>query len=358
MVRRAPLARAHRRRPLAAVSVLSRVAARGSGRDARQTSSDWLVEWKWDGIRAQLVKRGGVLHLWSRGEELITHRFPEIIAAASRLPDGTVLDGEVLAFRDDRPLPFSALQQRIGRQKQVAQLVRAVPVVFMTYDILEDRGEDIRELPQVERRGQARGPADRHRRPPALACRPGLVLGRARHPAQRIARARRRGADAQAADVRVRRRTQTRRLVEVEDRAVHDRRRAHLRAAGQRPPGQPSDRLHIRRLGPGRARADCEGVLRALERRDCGNGPLDQAPHAGALRPGSSRRAGAGVRARVRSHRPLDAASFRHRGPLSADASLANRQESRKKPIRSRPCRSCSSSDGPGLLLSFLSGGR
>ena len=113
---------------------------------------DWLIEWKWDGIRAQLVKRDGTVHLWSRGEELITHRFPEIAAAATRLPDGTVLDGEVLAFRDDRPLPFSALQQRIGRQKQVAQMARAVPVVFMTYDILEDSGLDIRERPMDERR--------------------------------------------------------------------------------------------------------------------------------------------------------------------------------------------------------------
>ena len=68
------------------------------------------------------------------------------------MPDGTVLDGEVLAFRDERPLPFSALQQRIGRQKQVAQLARTVPVVFMTYDILEDNGEDIRGLPLAERR--------------------------------------------------------------------------------------------------------------------------------------------------------------------------------------------------------------
>lgn len=116
--------------------------------------ADWLVEWKWDGIRAQLVKRGGVLHLWSRGEELITHRFPEIIAAASRLPDGTVVDGEVLAYSGNRPLPFSALQHRIGRQKQVAQLVRAVPVVFMTYDMLEDENQDIRGLPQVERRAR------------------------------------------------------------------------------------------------------------------------------------------------------------------------------------------------------------
>jgi DNA ligase-1 len=113
---------------------------------------EWQVEWKWDGIRAQLVKRAGAVHLWSRGEELITHRFPEIAAAATRLPDGTVLDGEVLAFRDERPLPFSALQQRIGRQKQVAQMVRAVPVVFMAYDILEEDGVDIRQQPMDERR--------------------------------------------------------------------------------------------------------------------------------------------------------------------------------------------------------------
>ena len=119
--------------------------------------ADWLIEWKWDGIRAQLVRRAGTVHLWSRGEELITHRFPEIAAAATRLPDGTVLDGEVLAFRDNAPLPFSALQQRIGRQKQVAQMARAVPVVFMTYDMLEDAGVDVRPLPLVERRERLKG---------------------------------------------------------------------------------------------------------------------------------------------------------------------------------------------------------
>ncbi len=114
--------------------------------------AEWQVEWKWDGIRAQLIRRGDAVHLWSRGEELITHRFPEITAAATHLPDGTVLDGEVLAFKDDRPMPFSALQQRIGRQKQVAQMSRAVPVVFMTYDSLEADGVDIRPRPQSERR--------------------------------------------------------------------------------------------------------------------------------------------------------------------------------------------------------------
>lgn len=112
----------------------------------------WIVEWKWDGIRAQLIRRDGTTWLWSRGEELITPRFPEIAAAATHLPDGTVLDGEVLAFREGRPMPFSALQQRIGRQKQVAQIMRTVPVVFVTYDILERDAVDIRTEPLATRR--------------------------------------------------------------------------------------------------------------------------------------------------------------------------------------------------------------
>jgi DNA ligase-1 len=112
----------------------------------------WLVEWKWDGIRAQLVKREGQISLWSRGEELITHRFPEIVHAAGALPEGTVIDGEVLAFRGDRPLPFSALQQRIGREKEVARTARGVPVVFMTFDLLEHQGRDCRGEPLSARR--------------------------------------------------------------------------------------------------------------------------------------------------------------------------------------------------------------
>jgi DNA ligase-1 len=129
--------------------------------DALGPVEDWLIEFKWDGIRAQLVRRAGQVHLWSRGEELITQRFPEIAAAGTHLPEGTVLDGEVLAFRDDRPLPFSALQQRIGRQKQVAQMARAVPVVFMTFDVLENEGGDVRTDPLERRRTtlEARIPA-------------------------------------------------------------------------------------------------------------------------------------------------------------------------------------------------------
>jgi DNA ligase-1 len=116
--------------------------------------ADWLVEWKWDGIRAQLIVRGGRVYLWSRGEELITDRFPEVAGVAAGLADGTVLDGEILAWRGDRPLPFAALQQRIGRERQVARTARDLPVVFMAYDVLEDAGVDVRATPMIDRRAR------------------------------------------------------------------------------------------------------------------------------------------------------------------------------------------------------------
>jgi DNA ligase-1 len=112
---------------------------------------DWLAEWKWDGIRAQLVRRRGSVYLWSRGEELITERFPEIVAAGMRLPEGTVVDGEVLAYRD-AVLPFAVLQTRIGRQKLTPQILEGAPAALMVYDLVEEAGEDIRERPLVERR--------------------------------------------------------------------------------------------------------------------------------------------------------------------------------------------------------------
>jgi DNA ligase-1 len=113
---------------------------------------EWLVEWKWDGIRAQLVRRRGGTLIWSRGEELITDRFPEIRDAAAQLPDGTVLDGEVLAWRDGRPLPFGELQRRLGRKTVGAKLLRDVPCVLMAYDLLEADGEDWRHRSLEERR--------------------------------------------------------------------------------------------------------------------------------------------------------------------------------------------------------------
>lgn len=106
---------------------------------------EWQVEWKWDGMRAQVIRRRGQTFIWSRGEELITDKFPEIGAAAKALPDGLVVDGEILAWKDGRPLNFAALQQRIGRKFLGPKVLQAVPVVLMAYDLLEWNGEDVRE---------------------------------------------------------------------------------------------------------------------------------------------------------------------------------------------------------------------
>ena len=121
---------------------------------------NWLIEWKWDGIRAQLVRRAGQVWLWSRGEELVTDRFPELAAMGAALPDGCVLDGEVVVWRKnvqtvDDPgtvQPFADLQKRIGRKTIGAKLLRDVPVVLLAYDLLEFEGQDLRERPQLERR--------------------------------------------------------------------------------------------------------------------------------------------------------------------------------------------------------------
>lgn len=112
---------------------------------------DWHAEWKWDGIRAQIVKRDGELWIWSRGEELITERFPEIASIDDSLPNGTVLDGELLVWLDDMPQPFALLQQRIGRLKLAPKLLHEIPVAFLAYDILEWKDEDVRQRSLVER---------------------------------------------------------------------------------------------------------------------------------------------------------------------------------------------------------------
>jgi DNA ligase-1 len=114
--------------------------------------SDWQAEWKWDGIRAQVIKRKGEIFIWSRGEDLMTDRFPEIVAAAEELPDGTVLDGEILPWRDGRVLPFTELQRRIGRKNLTAKILNEVPVILQVYDLLEFEERDIRPVDFRSRR--------------------------------------------------------------------------------------------------------------------------------------------------------------------------------------------------------------
>ena len=116
------------------------------------TPADWIVEWKYDGIRAQVIKRAGQVWIWSRGEELVTERFPEIVALASVLPNGTVLDGEIVVWKDGGVAPFNLLQQRIGRKVLTKKVLADAPVGFIAYDLLEWHGDDLRERPQHERR--------------------------------------------------------------------------------------------------------------------------------------------------------------------------------------------------------------
>ncbi|MHA4966260.1 ATP-dependent DNA ligase [Pseudomonas extremorientalis] len=115
--------------------------------------TDWQVEWKWDGIRAQLVKRDGRLWVWSRGEELVTERFPELHSLVSGLPDGTVIDGEIVVWKD-AVQPFALLQQRIGRKTLSKKVLEDAPVAVLAYDLLEHQGDDWRNHTQAERRTQ------------------------------------------------------------------------------------------------------------------------------------------------------------------------------------------------------------
>jgi DNA ligase-1 len=114
--------------------------------------ADWMVEWMYDGLRAQVVRRAGRVWIWSHGEELVTERFPEVAELARGLPDGTVLEGELLAWQGQRPAPVALLQRRIGRKAPTRKLLADVPVAFIACDLLERAGTDLRALPQQRRR--------------------------------------------------------------------------------------------------------------------------------------------------------------------------------------------------------------
>jgi len=112
----------------------------------------WIVEQKWDGIRGQIVKRNNEIYIWSRGEELVTKQFPELVEAMSNFKDDFVIDGEILAMKDNDVLLFNDLQKRLNRKNVTKKLLEEVPIGFYAYDILEYNGEDIRETPFEKRR--------------------------------------------------------------------------------------------------------------------------------------------------------------------------------------------------------------
>ena len=116
----------------------------------------WQAEWKWDGIRVQMISRHGEVTLWSRGEELVSEQFPELVTAGRKLPPGTVLDGEIVAWPagSDLPAPFSLLQRRLGRKQPGMAMLRDVPVRMIAYDLLEHSGSDLRAATLRTRRGE------------------------------------------------------------------------------------------------------------------------------------------------------------------------------------------------------------
>jgi DNA ligase 1 len=114
--------------------------------------AEWQAEWKWDGIRGQMIKRNNELFVWSRGEELMTDKFPEYSVLNELLPDKIALDGEILPSRNGKPLPFALLQTRIGRKNVTKKNLQDTPITFFAYDLLEHEGQDIREYPLSERR--------------------------------------------------------------------------------------------------------------------------------------------------------------------------------------------------------------
>ena len=131
----------------------------GKGPSDLGERDDFQVEWKWDGIRAQFIRRDEDSFLWSRGEELILERFPELKEDGIRMPNGCVLDGEVVGMDPPesgrgigRVLPFTELQRRIGRKTVGKKLLAEVPAYFIAFDLLEFEGRDVRERPLIERR--------------------------------------------------------------------------------------------------------------------------------------------------------------------------------------------------------------
>ena len=319
-----------RRGPLASLSLLSSPTRSRASSRSSATRGEWQLEWKWDGIRAQLIRREGKTYLWSRGDELVTDRFPEIAAAAEFLPDGTVIDGEIMPWANGAPLPFAQLQRRIGRTKLGPKILADVPVVLIAYDLLEVEGRDVRGEPLAWRRAAL---ADAHRRAHAprrdCCCRRSLRADSWDEAREAHARSR----EQLAEGLMLKRRDSAygvgRRkggwwkwkvqpfsvdAVMIYAQAGHGR-RASLHTDYTFAVWRDGVLVPIR-----------EGVFGSHRRGDSRARWLDSPQHDREVRPGASRAAGARVRARVRGHSGVAEAQVGHRRALSAHRALAQGQ--------------------------------
>ena len=287
---------------------------------------DWFAEWKWDGIRGQLIRRGGETFLWTRGEELVTERYPELVLVAEKLPNGVVIDGEILAWDDNGVMPFSVLQKRIGRDKLGQKILKEAPVGFLAYDLLEEQGDDLRELPMADRRHRLEAGCPRGRRTfdDILAAGRDELVCPCRDP-RRGALAPGRRLDAETQILALPHRPAAGRLVEVEDRSSHDRRRSDLRPGRLRQARQSVHGLHFRGLAGRRVGADRQGLFRFVGPGNPDPGPLDQTAHDRALRSGPPGRAAPRVRTRFRRHQSLHPTQVRRRPSLPQNLPLAQR---------------------------------
>lgn len=144
----------------------------GDPREALGGVGLWQAEWKWDGIRCQLIRREGQTFLWTRGEELVTDRYPEIAGLGPMLADGTVIDGEILPMLEGTVLPFAQLQRRIGRKTLGKKILAEVPVSLVAFDLVERGGVDVRERPLSERRAWLEALVEEVRAPSAFLASP------------------------------------------------------------------------------------------------------------------------------------------------------------------------------------------
>ncbi|MBP6575719.1 MAG: ATP-dependent DNA ligase, partial [Chryseobacterium sp.] len=113
---------------------------------------EWLIEYKWDGIRGQIIRRNDEVFIWSRGEELVTEQFPEIAEVVQNMKGNFVIDGEILAVKEGNVLNFNELQKRLNRKTLTKKMLAEIPIEVFAYDILELEGTDLREKPISARR--------------------------------------------------------------------------------------------------------------------------------------------------------------------------------------------------------------